>query len=161
MLLEETLTQNGQTDVQFASQLRPFKAAFIKPQTQQSGLCPATEPSACCILFLLQRRKLWRLLKLKKQWSITILCQRAVLWTHAGPSSGPGCQDPLELPRLISLACFHYGFIHGPTIRRIRAVTDSDKPAHGVLNISSEGSRGRRKDNCWKKRERKTRSVSR
>lgn len=41
-------------------------------------------------------------------------------------------------PSVWPAGCFHSGFIHSTMIRRIRAVTDSNKPAHGLLNMLTE-----------------------
>lgn len=51
-------------------------------------------------------------------------------WSLGGPSVWP-------------TGCFHTGFIHGTTIRRIRAVTDINMLAHGFLNGLTEARRER------------------
>ncbi|KAK9539571.1 hypothetical protein VZT92_004670 [Zoarces viviparus] len=43
-------------------------------------------------------------------------------WSPGGPSVWP-------------TGCFQPGFIHGTTISRIRAVTDSNKAAHRLFNL--------------------------
>lgn len=107
-----------------------------------SLLCPLLQNPVCAASFSSERPfKMRKSTRAKPSFVIRRCCELMqdwatvrdirLCWSLGGSSVRPA-------------GCFHTGFIHGTTIRRIRTVTDSNKPAHGLLKrlIEEEQSEG-------------------